>query len=80
MSARAGVTETTIKDIASAAGVAEGALYRHYPGKDDLAWDLFKTHFTSLALELDALQRKHPTLEAKLEELVRARCYGSVHE
>jgi AcrR family transcriptional regulator len=69
-----GVTETTIKDIASAAGVAEGALYRHYPGKDDLGWDLFKTHFTSLALELDALQKKHPTLEAKLDTMIRHFC------
>ena len=36
-----GLAATTIRDIASAAGVAEGALYRHYRGKDDMAWRLY---------------------------------------
>ena len=29
---------TTIKDIAEAAGVAQGLLYHYYRGKDDLLW------------------------------------------
>ena len=33
-----GVAETSIRDIAHSAGVAEGALYRHHAGKDDLVW------------------------------------------
>jgi len=37
-----GVPDTTIKDIALRAGVAEGALYRHYPGKNEMAVALFK--------------------------------------
>ena len=36
-----GLAATTIRDIATAAGVAEGALYRHYRGKDDMAWRLY---------------------------------------
>ena len=36
-----GLAATTIRDIAAAAGVAEGALYRHYRGKDDMAWRLY---------------------------------------
>ena len=36
-----GLAATTIRDIAAAAGVAEGALYRHYSGKDDMAWRLY---------------------------------------
>lgn len=36
-----GLARTTIKDIAAAAGVTEGALYRHYPGKEEMAWKLF---------------------------------------
>jgi AcrR family transcriptional regulator len=36
-----GVAETTVKDIASRAGVAEGALYRHYASKNEMAWRLF---------------------------------------
>ncbi len=37
-----GLMGITIKDIAAEAGCAEGALYRHYSGKEDLAWRLFQ--------------------------------------
>lgn len=69
-----GITETTIRDIAQAAGIAEGTLYRHYASKEDLAWDLFSTNFTTFALALDRLQEKHPTLRAKLEAMIRHFC------
>ena len=36
-----GLARTTIRDIAGKAGVAEGAMYRHYSGKNDMAWSLF---------------------------------------
>lgn len=36
-----GLARTTIKDIAAEAGVTEGALYRHYAGKEEMAWKLF---------------------------------------
>ena len=36
-----GLARTTIKDIAKRAKVAEGALYRHYKSKNDMAWRLF---------------------------------------
>ena len=36
-----GLARTTIKDIAAEAGVTEGALYRHYSGKEEMAWKLF---------------------------------------
>lgn len=36
-----GVIATTIKDIASAADVAEGTMYRHYQSKEDLATELY---------------------------------------
>ena len=39
--ARRGLAATTVKDIAGAAGVTEGALYRHWPGKNDMAWELY---------------------------------------
>lgn len=36
-----GLFATTVKDIAREAGVTAGALYRHYAGKEDMAWSLY---------------------------------------
>lgn len=47
-----GIDGTTIKDIAREAKVAEGSLYRHYKSKEDLAWDLFKTHLSDFTHKL----------------------------
>ena len=69
-----GIAETTIEDLARAAGVAQGALYRHYPSKEALAWDLFISNYTALALRLDQLQKSQPTLQAKLDAMIRHFC------
>lgn len=69
-----GFTETTIRDIASAAKLSEGALYRHYGSKDELGWALFSENFTGLAQELDRVQRRHRTLKAKLDAMIRHFC------
>lgn len=50
--AQKGVKATTIKDIARLAGVSEGALYRHWPGKEDLAADLFAAEYTAMSQTL----------------------------
>ncbi len=39
--AEQGIRGTSIRDIAHAAGVTEGALYRHFPSKEQLALSLF---------------------------------------
>ena len=36
-----GIDATSVRDIAGAVGVAEGALYRHFPGKGTLSRTLF---------------------------------------
>lgn len=36
-----GFASTSIKDIAKEAGVTDGALYRHYKGKNEMGWALF---------------------------------------
>lgn len=69
-----GVAETTIRDIAQGAGVAEGALYRHYAGKDDLVWGLFSRHFTDFAERLEALQVPAAGLRAKLAAMIEGFC------
>src|SRR5215831_10614916 len=50
-----GVAATSIRDIAAAAGVSEGALYRHFAGKDELVAALFSERYAALARQLEAL-------------------------
>jgi AcrR family transcriptional regulator len=69
-----GVAETSIRDIAQSAGVAEGALYRHHAGKDDLVWSLFHTNYVAFAAMLDALQRPEPDLRRKIKAMVGGFC------
>ena len=47
-----GIDGTSIKDIASAAGVAEGALYRHFESKEELAWHLFAVNLKEYTTQL----------------------------
>lgn len=52
-----GIGHVTIRDIAGEAGCAQGALYRHYSGKDDLAWSLYAREVEKFgALLKDALE------------------------
>lgn len=47
-----GIDGTSIKDIAQAADVAEGALYRHFKSKEDLAWHLFAANLKEYTAHL----------------------------
>jgi AcrR family transcriptional regulator len=47
-----GIDRTTIEQIAGRARVAEGALYRHFKGKEELAWFIFSTHLNAFTTEL----------------------------
>jgi AcrR family transcriptional regulator len=40
-----GVTETSVRDIARAVGLSEGALYRHFVSKEQLVWAVFERHY-----------------------------------
>src|SRR6185503_2578883 len=69
-----GVDGVSIGDIAIAAGVSQGALYRHYPSKEDLAWSLFSTAYLRMGGELDAIRALHPGLAAALAAMVAHFC------
>lgn len=69
-----GITETTVRDIAEAAAIAEGTLYRHFESKDHLAWELFSTNYLAFARELDRLQQEYDTLKDKLAAMIRQFC------
>ncbi len=49
-----GVDAVTTREIASASGVSEGALYRHFPGKESLAETIFFAIHARLAQEVAA--------------------------
>jgi AcrR family transcriptional regulator len=69
-----GVTETTIRDIAGGAGIAEGTIYRHYRSKEDLVWELFFKYYTGFARALDELQQAAPAARGKIDAMVRGFC------
>jgi AcrR family transcriptional regulator len=69
-----GVPETTTKEIAMAAGVAEGTIYRYFPSKEALALDLFLRHHRALAEALIAAHKPARGLKARIEAIVRCYC------
>lgn len=52
--ARSGYDATRVRDIAEAAGVSEGALYRHFASKDELARELHLHAMSTFSEELEA--------------------------
>src|SRR5690554_2772501 len=69
-----GADGTSVRDIAQAARVAEGALYRHHASKDALIGHLFASNYTRFARELDAAQRADGTGKGKVRAMVECFC------
>ena len=69
-----GVTETTVRDIAQAVGISEGALYRHFVSKEQLVWLLFERHYVEFAGRLLALAQAESTTRARLAAMIRGFC------
>lgn len=66
-----GVAATTTREIASAAGVSEGTIYRHFTGKEQLVEEIFSQNYAALAAELDAAQGAAASPWEKLRAIVR---------
>jgi len=69
-----GIKETTIRDIAAEANIAEGTLYRHYASKEELAWRLFVDNFTAIGRTLAEIQRSQEGIRNKLAAIIRYFC------
>ena len=69
-----GVTDTSVRDIARAVDLSEGALYRHFASKDDLVWSLFERHYVQFARELHLVAEQRPTPRAKVTAMIREFC------
>jgi len=71
---REGVDAATTRAIASEAGVSEGALYRHYRSKDELAASLFMTVHRRLSSLIEDSAAEATGIRDKAAAIVRAYC------
>jgi len=71
-----GVAETSVRDIARAVDISEGALYRHYVSKDELVWATFEHHYVEFAARLSALASTETTAHGKLAAMIRGFCHA----
>mgnify|MGYP006282110647 CR=1 FL=1 len=69
--AERGIEATTIRDIAQRADAAEGTLYRHFKGKDELAGWLYRRCAQELQSRLVDATQPATLPEEKLEALIR---------
>jgi AcrR family transcriptional regulator len=72
-----GVDAATTKLIAKAAGVSEGAIYRHYASKDELALTLFMTAHHRLSGLVEAAAAGKSGVRAKAAAIVKAYCQAA---
>ncbi len=66
-----GVNGASMRDIAREAQVSLGAIYNHYPSKEELAWVLFSRSWGEMGMELRERARTGATLASQLREMVR---------
>ncbi len=62
-----GGAEISLDEVAKAAGVGVGTLYRHFPTRDDLIAAVYRTEVERLATAATRLAREQPPLEALRE-------------
>ena len=72
-----GVDATTTKLIAKAAGISEGAIYRHYRSKDELALTLFMAAHQRLSSLVAEAAAGELGIKAKAAAIVRAYCQAA---
>jgi AcrR family transcriptional regulator len=70
--AERGFKNTTVRDIADAAGILSGSLYHHFDSKEAMVDELLDTFQTELWKQYDAIEASDLTPREKLEAVVRA--------
>ncbi len=70
--AERGFKNTTVRDIADAAGILSGSLYHHFDSKESMVDELLDTFQTELWKKYDAIVASDSTPRAKLDAVVRA--------
>lgn len=69
--ARKGLSATTIQDIATAAGVSPGLLYRYWASLEDVAGDVYRGHYEGLMARLTAATSPGGDAWTRLQAMVR---------
>jgi AcrR family transcriptional regulator len=70
--AERGFKNTTVRDIADAAGILSGSLYHHFDSKEAMVDELLDTFQTELWKQYDEIEASDLSPRAKLEAIVRA--------
>ena len=72
--AEKGVDGTTIRDLALAVGVADAALYRYFASKEEIASQIFLTHYGALAKAIARIGAEPLPFRGKIGALVDLLC------
>ena len=70
-----GVEAATLKDIAAAVGISEPAVYRHFPSKAELIWQIFVDGYCGLAEEIERAAAAQGSLRGKIDSIIAAYCH-----
>ncbi len=70
--AERGFKNTTVRDIADAAGILSGSLYHHFDSKESMVDELLDSFQRSLWEQYDAIESSDRSPRQKLEDMVRA--------
>jgi AcrR family transcriptional regulator len=69
-----GIDGVSIADIAGAAGISQGALYRHYRSKDELARHLFTEPYRQSGTELRGIIEREQGFETRVKAMIAHFC------
>ncbi len=72
--AEKGVVGASVAEIASAAGVSQGYLYRHWKDKDEMAFDLFARLYLTLRDRFQAAAEADQTTRGQIAAMIREGC------
>jgi AcrR family transcriptional regulator len=77
--AERGFRNTTVRDIADAAGILSGSLYHHFDSKEAMVDELLQSFQGELFAAYDAVLASDRPARAKIEEAVRL-SFAAIHE
>jgi TetR/AcrR family transcriptional regulator, cholesterol catabolism regulator len=77
--AERGYRNTTVRDIADAAGILSGSLYHHFDSKESMVDEILRSFQEELFGEYDAILASDDDARTKLERAVRV-SFAAIHD